>query len=110
MCKDEPSLLWAADLNRALQVSLIGYAVGGAFLGLAYFDYYYHLLAIIVLMRTLVTKRLNELVAVPAGGTRANDPEDHAVRAPSGFAAARLQRETKAKARAGDRFASGSRH
>ena len=34
-----------------VQVSMIGYFVGGAFLGLAYFDYYYHLLAIILLTK-----------------------------------------------------------
>jgi hypothetical protein len=33
------------DLAAMLQVSIIGYAAGGAFLGLAYFDYYYHLIA-----------------------------------------------------------------
>lgn len=40
---------WAADLAAMTQVSLVGYATGGAFLGLAYFDLPYHLLIIIVL-------------------------------------------------------------
>ena len=34
--------------------SFIGYACAGAFLGLAYFDYYYTLVAIIVLCRTVL--------------------------------------------------------
>ena len=34
---------WAADLAAMMQVSLVGYASAGAFLGLAYFDYYYTL-------------------------------------------------------------------
>ena len=38
-----------ADLARMLQVSVIGYATSGAFLGLAYFDLYYHLIAFVVL-------------------------------------------------------------
>lgn len=42
---------WMADLAGMIQVSLIGYAVSGAFLGLAYFDFYYHLLAILVLLQ-----------------------------------------------------------
>lgn len=40
---------WASDLAAMTQVSLIGYASGGAFLGLAYFDLPYHLLIIMVL-------------------------------------------------------------
>lgn len=44
--KRDPELKWASDLAAMLQVALIGYAVSGAFLGLAYFDYYYHLIAI----------------------------------------------------------------
>lgn len=48
-CKNDPARKWAADLAAMVQVSLIGYAVGGAFLGLAYFDLYYHLIALIIL-------------------------------------------------------------
>ena len=36
---------WAADLAAMVQVSLVGYASAGAFLGLAYFDFYYTLIA-----------------------------------------------------------------
>ena len=32
-----------------IQVSMVGYATAGAFLGLSYFDLYYHLIAITVL-------------------------------------------------------------
>lgn len=39
---------WMADLAAMIQVSLLGYAACGAFLGLAYFDLYYHLIAILV--------------------------------------------------------------
>lgn len=53
LAKRNPELKWAADLAAMLQVAMIGYAVSGAFLGLAYFDYYYHLVAI-----SLVTWRL----------------------------------------------------
>lgn len=51
--KKNPEQKWAGDLVSMLQVSLIGYGVSGAFLGLAYFDYYYHLIAI-----TLITWNL----------------------------------------------------
>jgi probable O-glycosylation ligase (exosortase A-associated) len=48
-CKDNPAKKWAADLAAMVQVSLIGYATGGAFLGLPYFDLPYHLIIIIML-------------------------------------------------------------
>lgn len=47
---------WAADLGAMLQVSLIGYAVSGAFLGLSYFDYYYDLVAT-SLIATMVARK-----------------------------------------------------
>lgn len=45
---------WASDLASMIQVSFIGYAVGGAFLGLAYVDLIYHLLAILILVLRIV--------------------------------------------------------
>lgn len=39
------------SLAGALYLSLIAYAVGGAFLGLAYFDYYYHLVVLVILCK-----------------------------------------------------------
>jgi len=49
ICRDDPDRKWASDLAAMIQVSLIGYAVGGLFLGLAYFDLPYHLVIILVL-------------------------------------------------------------
>lgn len=55
---DREDLRWARTLAAMTQVSLIGFAVGGAFLGLAYFDLYYHLVALLVLARTIVEREL----------------------------------------------------
>ena len=44
---------WSGDLASMLQVSLLGYAAAGAFLGLAYFDLYYDLVAMIVICRVI---------------------------------------------------------
>jgi probable O-glycosylation ligase (exosortase A-associated) len=49
-CGKDPTRKWAADLARMLQVSMIGFATAGAFLGLANFDLYYHLIAIMVMI------------------------------------------------------------
>ena len=43
------------------QVSLVGYAVGGAFLNLAYYDVPYNLLVALVLTRILVEKEIKSV-------------------------------------------------
>lgn len=52
-----PELKWAADLARMLQVCVIGYAVSGAFLSLAYFDLYYDFIVILVAVEKLLMLR-----------------------------------------------------
>ena len=47
--RDDPEKAWAFDLATALQASAIAYGVGGAFLGLAYLDLPYQLVALVVL-------------------------------------------------------------
>jgi len=54
-------LRWALDLARMIQVSLVGYAVGGAFQNQAYFDVPYNLLVALVLTRVLVEKEIKSL-------------------------------------------------
>lgn len=51
-------ILWLADLARMVQVSLVGFSVSGAFLGLAYFDLFYHLMAIVVVMKYMCKQSL----------------------------------------------------
>ena len=46
-----PETKWCADLGSMCQVSLLGYATGGAFLSLAYFDLPYDVLVMVVLGR-----------------------------------------------------------
>lgn len=60
--KNTPELHWAYNLASMVQVSIIGYAVGGAFLGLAYFDLYYHFIAILVILNAIVTNKLENKV------------------------------------------------
>ena len=55
-----PDMEWATRLVRMLQVSLIGFMVGGAFLSLAYFDVPYYIMVIMVATRLLVERTLKE--------------------------------------------------
>lgn len=53
-CKKNPELRWASDLAAMCQVSIIGFAVGGAFLTLAYYDLYYDLIVLLVVLEKLL--------------------------------------------------------
>jgi len=59
-CRGVDGLQWASDLAAMLQASLVAYLIGGAFLGLAYFDLYYQLIAMLVVTRLLVEDHLKE--------------------------------------------------
>lgn len=63
-----PEHKWAADLGAMLQVSIVGFAAGGAFLSLAYFDLPYYQMAISVLALTIVQQqqRQQQAKSVPA--------------------------------------------
>ena len=53
-------LKWCGDLAEMIQVSMVGYASAGAFVNLATFDLYYHLLAIMVMTRVVLQKELDK--------------------------------------------------
>jgi putative inorganic carbon (HCO3(-)) transporter len=61
-------LKWAATLGTMIQVSLLGFAVGGAFLSLAYYDVPYYLMALVVCTGYLVENTLKAESAAKAGG------------------------------------------
>ncbi len=48
---------WCADLAAMCQVSLVGYAVGGAFLSLSYFDLPYNIMAMVALTRKWISDK-----------------------------------------------------
>jgi probable O-glycosylation ligase (exosortase A-associated) len=54
--RNDPSLHWARHLAAMIQVSLIGYWAGGAFLTLAYWDYPYVLVAALVATRAFMDR------------------------------------------------------
>jgi putative inorganic carbon (HCO3(-)) transporter len=56
-CKGDSDMKWASDLAAMTQVSLIGYVVGGAFLSLAYYDLYYNLIAVLVVLEKIIGDR-----------------------------------------------------
>lgn len=63
--KGLPDLAWAGSLARMLQVSIVGYAVGGAFLSVLYFDVFYYIIMCMVLLRTIVEKEIRARPVAP---------------------------------------------
>ncbi len=52
-----PEAKWTADMGAMCQVALAGYAVGGTFYSLAYFDLPYNIMVMVVLTRVWVEKQ-----------------------------------------------------
>jgi len=52
--RDDPALQWVYDYSQMLQASLAAYVVCGAFLSMSYFDLFYHLVAIVIILKKLV--------------------------------------------------------
>ena len=57
-CRGDPELQWAGLLVRMAQVSLLGFMVGGAFLGLLHFDVPYYLMGLVVMVDVAVKDTL----------------------------------------------------
>lgn len=53
-CMTQPDLKWAEDLSRMCQVCILGYAISGSFLSLAYFDLYYDIIIILVCLEKIL--------------------------------------------------------
>ncbi|MBS0446978.1 MAG: putative O-glycosylation ligase, exosortase A system-associated [Proteobacteria bacterium] len=65
-----PQTKWCADLGSMIQVSLVGYFIGGAFLSLAYFDLPYDMMMLAVLARRWMIEKAWEKEPVYRPGWR----------------------------------------
>lgn len=55
--KNLPEQQMMGDLVSMVQVSLVAYLSAGAFLGMAYFDYFYNLVLILVVVKTMLRRQ-----------------------------------------------------
>jgi probable O-glycosylation ligase (exosortase A-associated) len=82
--RGRPDLAWAQHYGLMVQVTLIAFAVGGAFLSLILFDVPYYLLMILVVMHKLVQRELKDNPkAETAAGTRQRRSPGHGANVPS---------------------------
>ncbi len=82
IAKRNASMMWLRDLMAAVQVSLIAYLSAGAFLGLAYFDYFYSLVVIVVVGRVVLARST-------ASSSDTKRGETHAIGVPQAQTSAR---------------------
>lgn len=66
--KQNPEFAWAGQLARAIQISLIGFAVGGAFVNIAYWELQYYEMIVLVAVHRLVTGK--GAAPVPSAGLK----------------------------------------
>lgn len=59
-----PDMEWVRSYARAVQISLLGFSVGGAFLNVAYWDIFYQLVAICAVMKVMVRNAEQQVAAV----------------------------------------------
>ena len=75
--RKDPQQRWAADLASMYQVSVGGYYTAGLFVGLAYFDLYYHVVALMLLANAVIARESAVRV-----GSRSPDDLGGAAKAP----------------------------
>lgn len=69
-----PELEWANSVASMCKVSLVGFAVGGAFLSLAYWDMPYYLFVVLVSTQRWVSEALNTKSAISDVAVPAHSP------------------------------------
>jgi O-antigen ligase len=64
--KRRPELKFYFNAAQMIEVSILAFLTAGAFLSMSYFDLFYHLVAITVLLQVLVTEKLMAPAPDPA--------------------------------------------
>ena len=69
-CRDLPGYEWGDLLMRMVQVSVVAFAVGGAFLSLLHFDVPYYLMALVVLLEATLKEQTSAFSVKSWAATR----------------------------------------
>ncbi|MBF0181107.1 MAG: putative O-glycosylation ligase, exosortase A system-associated [Magnetococcales bacterium] len=72
--RNVPELHWVRDLSSMIWVGLFGYYSAGAFLGMAYFDLPYHLIAIVAILKSYTDTALGKRQAEATAKNRPKWP------------------------------------
>lgn len=69
--RKNPGQQWICNCAQMVEVSVVGFIVSGTFLSMSYFDLFYHLVAITVILKVLAKAPVPEVVADAAAPTPA---------------------------------------
>jgi len=72
LARQQPDLLWASDLGRALQVAMVGFMVGGALLPMAYYDGFLVIVAMSLCLRRIIEEAPEVALKTAETGLRAD--------------------------------------
>jgi probable O-glycosylation ligase (exosortase A-associated) len=61
--KNYPELEWVEPYTHMFEVTLLAYMISGATLGRAYFDYFYQVVALVIILKILAVPELREAAA-----------------------------------------------
>lgn len=80
----DPERRWVGELAEMLQFSVVAYMLGGAFLGLAYFDLYYYLVVAGILLELIVWREIAAVRARLRAEEEPPEPAGELLPAPTG--------------------------
>jgi len=83
---------WIGDLCAALQLSIVGYSVGGLTVNIGTFDIFYHFLAIVVMCQVVGDQLMAGQLTLVGTNTKINASETKAKWTPGGSAAPQADR------------------
>ncbi len=82
--RDRAELTWCADLARMAQVSMLAYLVGGTFLSLCYWDFYFTLLGVVTATDVYVRRAVAGADARGSAAGRVRGPRTVGTALPAG--------------------------
>lgn len=82
LAKPYSDLAWARELSKSLFIAVVAYLIGGTFLSLPYYDYYYLLLAIASITSALVRKRVRFEIGQSKAGAISRPPKSWPIAKP----------------------------
>ena len=75
-CRRLPQTVWIEPYTEMIQVSLIAYMVSGAFLAMAYFDYFWQIVAMTAILRILFRREVASAMTEALPARSLEQPED----------------------------------
>jgi len=56
LLRNKPEAQWLVNYCKMIQISLAAFIIGGTFLPMSYWDYFYHLVSFVILLRAIAVK------------------------------------------------------